>query len=285
MDMDLELEKQIAKQFAELPRKSFVAGEKEKVWLRIQNHIRQNRIALDQQARASKLWPIFRLGKLAGTVLVVALAIGLVGGATKASEGSLPGDALYTVKKAAETVEKAFATTDEAKVKVGIKHAKRRLEEVKILVQEKKDDAVVSETLQALKSTTEQVLTATSASTPEIVNNVVDLVTQEAKVLDSVKDQTQGEVKQAVQEVITASRESVNKLKAEEEVKGTATAEPPQATTTPATAAPTSPHKPKVKDGVIESEIQIHGVMNGYEAPTTPPSAPPEILPEPNKGF
>lgn len=290
--MTEDLEKFIGEKIAALPRKAIPEGQKETVWLKVQNHIRQTRLAMlqsreaaQQQIQGHRLWPVFRFGKMVIFTLVVILAIAVLGGATKASEGSLPGDTLYTVKKAAESVEKALATSDEAKVKVGIKHAKRRLEEVQILVAEKKENKIVTDTLQDLQSTTEQVINAASAAQPELKDNAVNFVTEETKILDSVKDQVEGDVKQAVQDTIAVNQESVNKLKdagTGQEVKGTATDD----TKTPGTPA-TSPQlrKPKAKDGVLESGTQIHGVTKITEPDSNSETTEPEILPEPTLGF
>lgn len=263
-------------------RKAIPAGNKEAVWFRIQNHLRQK--------RQLSFLPVFRFRKFATAALAAVVIIGLTGAATKASEGSLPGDRLYSVKKAAETVEKVLATNDEAKVRVGIKHAKRRLEEVQILVAENKEPQIVTQTLEDLKSTTEQVIIIASQSKPQLLDHAVKLVNEETEVLTTVSDQSSDEVKQVVENVIAASNESISKASGtggNEEVQGTATTQGTDDSATTSTASGvTSPvTKPKPKDGTVESDIQIHGVTE--IEPENKPAEPtePEILPEPTVGY
>lgn len=285
---DRDFEQLVAEFFADLPRKMWPVGQKETVWLKIQDHIRKTRKAVNEKQEALASIPMFRFGKMAITVLAIIIAMLFWGGATKVSEGSLPGDTLYSVKKAAEKVETILATGDEAKIKVGIKHAKRRLEEVKILVAENKETKFVTETLEALKSTTEQVILTAADSKPELLNHAEDLVAEEVQVLNTVKDQVQREVKQAMQDLITTSNESISRLKGEEggQVQGAGTNDPGnnnQASSTPPSLSP-APKKPKIKDGVIESEIQIHDVIKIGDEKNEKTSAP-EILPEPTIEF
>lgn len=264
-------------------RKTIPPGNKERVWFAIQNHLREK--------RQVEFLPVFRFRRIALAGLIAVVVLGLMGVASKASEGSLPGDRLYSVKKAAETVEKVLATNNEAKVKVAIKHAKRRLEEVQILVAENKGPQIVTQTLEDLKSTTEQVIVIAAASKPQLLDHAVKLVNEETEVLTAVSDQSSGEVKQVVENVIAASNESISKATGtagNEEVQGTATTtqgtDDPAATST-ASGDTSTAAKPKPKDGTVESDIQIHGVTK--IEPENKPAKPtePEILPEPTVGY
>lgn len=262
----------IQNQFAALPRKSVLTSHKEAVWLRIQNQILAEPVPVLR----------FTLPLYTKALVSMVVVVAVVGIASKASEDSLPGETLYAVKKASEQVEKVLATSEEAEVKVGIKHARRRLEEVKILVEGKQKPEIVAKTLTALKNTTAAVVAA-SQEKPELADQALRLATEEHLVLTTVEDQVEeGEVKDAVQEILTLSRESINKLKGvEPEVEGTVTEE--QATTTPKTISPTPKKKPQ--DGPIESEIQIHGVINLGEENSELDNQEPEIVPEPTVGF
>lgn len=76
----------------------------------------------------------FRLNKMA-IVLIVALLI--AGGATVSAENALPGDILFPVKISVNEKARAlFALSDEAKAKVEVKLAERRLEEAAKLAAE-----------------------------------------------------------------------------------------------------------------------------------------------------
>lgn len=282
-------EQSVKEIFAKLSRKSFEIGQKEKVWLVIQDYIRKQRLLGLEAKDLSRGWPVFSLGRLAWAAFVVVLALGVIGGATKASEGSLPGDRLYTVKKVAEGVERVLATSDQAKVKVGIKHAKRRLGEVKIMVAENKQTEMVTQTLEELKSTTEQVIVAAEAAEPKLRSEAVDLVTEETEVLTSVKEQAKQEVKEAVQDVLSASHESISKFEKDSEVEGVSTHDlQEQENTSAVSTSPTSTSKalpkPKIQDGVVESNIQIDIVIK-LEKEGESSANGPEILQEPVSGF
>ena len=266
-----------------LPRKAgFDASAKQRVWSRIQNHVRQTRAALKETDRGF-FFPVFHLGRLAITILAVVIAVALVGSASKASEGSLPGDKLYSVKKASEKVEKIFAQSEESKVKLSIKHAERRLREVQTLVVEKKgESAVVAKSLEDLKTATEQIVQTASEINPELRFHVADLLEKEQEVLDSVKADTEGELKAKVEEAITVSQESQAKLEADSEqgsVEGTTTTE--TVSDEPSSSATSTLAKPK--DDVVQSDTPIHDVIKLDDAGE--PTDEPEVLSEPTVGF
>lgn len=287
--MENDIEKFLAQEFATLSHKAIPKGDKQAVWLRIQNNLRQTRIPTRENR---PFWfPVFHLGKLASFTLAAVLVLGLVTGATKASESSLPGDTLYSVKKVAEKVERVLATSDEAKVKVGIKHARRRLEEVTLLVAEKKEDKIVAKALQNLQDTTEQVINSATAAPLEFRDHAANLVAQEKDVLSIMQGKVEGDMKEAVQKVITASNDSINKLKNDqtaqgEEVKGTETAGGPQTTTSApsSTSAATIPFKPKIEDVPIQSSIQMGDVIK-ITKPDDSANQSPEIIAEPKNRF
>lgn len=65
------------------------------------------------------------------TALIIALIVALSGGGvTLASQGSIPGDALYGVKTLSENARSVLAVTSEAKAKLAVKLAAARVEEV-----------------------------------------------------------------------------------------------------------------------------------------------------------
>src|SRR3989344_3988498 len=129
-------DKLITKFFASLPRKSFLHGDRVAIWMRVQNQIREKRVQAEEKSRGWVFFPSLKFSRAAAAALIVILALTIVGGAARASKGSLPGQTLYPVKRAVEKVEVAFTTSDEGKVKILSNHAKRRLAEVVTLVQE-----------------------------------------------------------------------------------------------------------------------------------------------------
>jgi len=274
---DPELEKAISRLFADLPRRSLSVPGKEQIWQRVHNHIVKTR--LDKQPEpAGSVWRHLllprTLARVGATVMVVILALTMVSRVAKAQ----PGETLYTVKIAAEQVEKVLATGDEAKVNVGIKHAKRRLQEVKTLIEENKDSKIVQQTLQALKTTTDEVVAA-SEITPELATKATELAVEQQKVLVGVENTADSSVKEAVQDAIGITRDTINKLSGDstgDTVKGVATAPPPVSldksgdapTTTVKIALPKQPvsKKPVKKDqadanAAIGADVQIDVVI------------------------
>lgn len=271
-------EKFIAELFARLPRKSVFSARKEQVWLRIQNELRDARIAVENAGAKGSIFLRRPFSRLAVGSLIVILAVG-IGGAAYASQSSLPGETLYTVKLATEKVQVALATNDAKKVEVLSNHAKNRLEEVAKLVENNETSEIVNQTLTALKTTTDTVV-AVSSQKPELADQVADLAAAEEQALSDVVPQAEGEVKQAVEEALTVSRESFSKLKnteenVEPEVKGVET--------TTSTSATVGVKKPSAKpqtatitppEGLIQSPIQINDVIDAISGDSLPPLEP-----------
>lgn len=63
-------------------------------------------------------------------IVSVLVGLGLVGGTAFASQGALPGEVLYPVKRATEKVELAAAFTPTAQARVNARQARERLEEL-----------------------------------------------------------------------------------------------------------------------------------------------------------
>lgn len=287
-----EFEILIRNTFKSLPKKQVFSGRKQEVWMKIQNHLRETRLLQEksEQTRGA-LWNFLflrkGLGKILATLVIVLVAVTFVRGVADAA----PGEALYPVKKAAEKVEQVLATNPEAKVKIQIKHAKRRLEEVKVLVEEQKGKKIVAETLQALKDTTQEMVAA-SESQPELKSQVVELANHEEAVLESVHEIAANDIKDVVQEAISQSRESISKLtpvQEEETVKGaTATAGPEQTTsaqqvptealgtTLPSKTASIAKPKRETGNAVFESKIQVHEILEPEENSVISETSPPE---------
>lgn len=295
--MIIDPEKIIADFFKSLARKKVPEGDKISVWLTVQNHLRQARLELEAQDNRQKKRLGFlllraNLGKIVITLVMVLIAMTLARGVAKAN----PGETLYPMKKAAEQVEKVLATNDEAKVRVGIKHAKRRLEEVKTLVQTNKETKIVSDTLDALNSTTQEiheVVFTIGADKPELIDEALNLASEEERVLNSVETNANAsdDVKEAVQKVIVSTKESISKLKAsgdKEEVKGTAAIQQGDENAESSSTAETVLNSiknlgPKPKETIIESPIQIDSIIKVEGDDITEPSDPaePEIVPSP----
>ncbi|TSA46519.1 hypothetical protein D4R52_00385 [bacterium] len=275
-----ETEQFISDQFQSLPLKAAVQGAKEAVWLKVQNHIRSASVRKTEPfAMRSPFWSFFSLVKVVTTVVILSVIVTL-GSITRASRGSIPGQALYPVKKAVEKVEVALAPNDATKVQVLSNQAKARLEEVKILVQEKQSTQIVAQTINDLKAATQEVVNATG-SNPELAVHAVRLSSEEEQVLTSVQANLIGEAKQAAEEAIAVSRDTITKLGTNQGVKGADTLSNASSTLDTISG---SKQGQKTKDGTVESHLQIHGVTS-TDPEKKPGSGDPVILPEPEIGF
>ena len=68
-------------------------------------------------------------------IVSIGVGLSLVGGTTFASNGTLPGDPLYPIKRVKEKIELALAATDQAKADLEITFAQKRLDELQSLSQ------------------------------------------------------------------------------------------------------------------------------------------------------
>ncbi len=257
-------EKLISQISAGLPRRPLPFSDKEQVWQRVHGYI----LAARKQDKVESSLPVWKylflprtLFRISATVMVVILALTMVGSVANAQ----PGETLYPVKIVAEQVEKVVAVTDEAKVKVSIRHAKRRLAEVKTLVETNKDTKIVEETLEALKTSTEELIEVVSISEirPELTTRATEAAVEQEKVLSSVGSGATSAVREAVENAIISAKESITKLTSEEDIKGAVTAREKETgpTSTPETAARpnVSTRKQIKKDpGIIDAPVDTH---------------------------
>lgn len=108
----------------------------------------------------------------------------VVGGAGVAAAGSLPGDAAYPLKQAADAIELALAPDADAKVKVLTAQAQRRLDELQRAAADRPDKAPTAseeyaEAVERLREAVEAVRTAE----PEDKREAVEELVEDARVL------------------------------------------------------------------------------------------------------
>ena len=295
---DQEFEQYISKIASGLSRRVFAAADRQAVWARVQNFLRAERGKREAfRAAHGGFWSVWRVSRGVAAMLVIVLSLGAVGGVAKASRGSLPGDSLYSVKKAVEKVEVVIASamSDEQKVQTLKSHAKNRLSEVTALVQEKKAEAeVVQKTLQDLSAATKEVVAATEAK-PELAGHALELAREEEKVLGDVVASAEGAVKDEVQKALTESRESLSRLEpgnAEVEGQNTASAQEEQPLANGVESATSTPARPlrrqavqRPKDGILTSPILLDGVTSGSAGDPDELQKEPVIIDEPVNGF
>lgn len=119
---------------------------------------RQARPALDDATRL-RLTPKQRQGareRRLATVLGGFAIVAASGSMAMASQGALPGDVLYPVKRAIENAETNLQSDDAAKSQALLDHAAQRLQEAEQLTAQGADGAIVAETLQDFSEQSQQ---------------------------------------------------------------------------------------------------------------------------------
>ncbi|MDY7041581.1 MAG: DUF5667 domain-containing protein [Chloroflexota bacterium] len=95
----------------------------------------QRRVARHRQSLFSRLVPRLRLAPVALALLLVLFGSGIW--VSSAAADSLPGDAIYPVKRAAERVQMSLTFSEIGRVRLHIKFADRRLEEVQAILEQR----------------------------------------------------------------------------------------------------------------------------------------------------
>ncbi|WP_183098027.1 DUF5667 domain-containing protein [Nocardioides pelophilus] len=119
---------------------------------------RQARPAVDDATRL-RLTPKQRQGareRRLATVLGGFAIVAASGSMAMASQGALPGDVLYPVKRAIENAETNLQADDAAKAQALLDHAAQRLQEAEQLTAQGADAAIVAETLQDFSDQSQQ---------------------------------------------------------------------------------------------------------------------------------
>ena len=179
---------------------------KARVWLMEQIHERQ---AVTKRALArynGQMKPIQyrRRFSMAGIIIAIVLALSAAGGgAVYASQGSLPGDALYQVKLGTEQVRMILPGDDVTRAELTLSFAERRMEEIVALAEAgrvqhmglavtKYDDAV-----KKVLARMELVRDENSAA-GNITTLVAEATARHLSVLDTVYDMVPDEAKPAI---------------------------------------------------------------------------------------
>lgn len=179
------------------------------------------------------------------------LGVGLgVTGTASASQGALPGEPLYLVKRGVESVRLTLTPNPVDKGKLHLQHAERRSSEVEALLRRGAAErpaslAVVESTLEALESDTrrgsELLLTPGGAADPSALTTLRSFVDGEQAWLDRLEP----ELPQDLQPDVDPLADLLTVL--DEEVEDRAVATPAPATSTPASPAVTGGSPPRVE--------------------------------------
>jgi hypothetical protein len=142
-----------------VPRPAFVTDLRERLLAAADEALAPVAGAVDagrSRTRRPLRWRERHLGAVAAALVMVGSTAGLAA----ASQGSLPGDTLYPLKRGIEHVEVAMSTNDAAKGKELLSQASTRLQEVQALVRkdnhDAKSEALIGETLQDFRSSADK---------------------------------------------------------------------------------------------------------------------------------
>ena len=183
------------------------------------------------------------------TAAVLGVGLGVTGTAS-ASQGALPGEPLYLVKRGVESVQLTLTPNPVDKGKLHLQHAERRSSEVEALLQRGAAErpaslALVESTLEALESDTrrgsELLLTPGGAADPTALTTLRSFVDGEQAWLDRLEPA----LPQDLQPDVDPLADLLTVL--DEEVEDRAVGTPAPATSTP--ASPASPASPAVTGG------------------------------------
>jgi hypothetical protein len=228
------------------------------------------RLRLEAQARRAAR-PALTLRWAAAIVLVAILSLGA--GATASSANSLPGDALYPVKRSIEAAQLIF-TPPAGRAAFHAALAHRRLDELAALTERQNADAeLITRLTHEITVETREALAAVNAAPPrqqaEVLETILRETGEQQAVLQAVQESAPPEAQDDVARALEASSES--QTLAVERREGMPPEEP-SATPTPASqSALNSPTPPPPTSTAAVAATQTVGAPG--PTPINPPSA------------
>ncbi|MBI5731809.1 MAG: hypothetical protein HY982_00415 [Candidatus Magasanikbacteria bacterium] len=204
------------------PSPEWLGKNREILMMQVKNTIRQKQAASFNLERVWSFLNIFlprHWGSyVARPVLTLAVIVGLVFGSwvttVSASYNSLPGDVLYPVKLATESMQTSLASKPQ-EIKLRMEFASRRAQEVKTIVKsnaskkgEKVEEAVkhLKKDLDSVKSSLEVLKKEPAATSPNQAVEMAKAVEQKTNEIQKSLDQTKTEI--APSGALTASNAS-----------------------------------------------------------------------------
>lgn len=184
---------------------------------RLRADLMREAVVLAEERRARRASPFALLFlRLRPIAVTAAVALVLVGGSGYAAAGSLPGDPVYGLKRAAEEVELAFAAGEEAKVRVLATHSERRLEELKqSAVRPEKAPTASAEyeaAVQRFSAAVSALRTAAPGSKREAVEQVVDAARDKhVQVLETLRERLPQNAQEKVDRAIEQHKKNEDK--------------------------------------------------------------------------
>lgn len=227
--------------------------------------------------------------------LVAFVVLGGAVGTGYAAYGSLPGEALYQVKKSAEQLQLKFTSSEEAKATLQVKFSKKRLLEAQKVLnnpdsEPKKEEAVIKELIDQNKSTSEAVETVVKNSTSEkassILSSLENISEKQKELFADIKpnstapiieqaEKATAETDAKVAEIKKIIEDSKTEVSNEQTplVQGTSTSTASSDPEISATSSNLSVKKPKVEAPEETPILQVPEITGGF------------ILEDPNPQF
>lgn len=153
-----------------------------------------------KEVKASFFWRVFFIPSLTFAVLLLLISAPIV-----LAQKSLPGEALYPLKKISENA----ATIIKPEVKEEI--VVRRSEEVKKLVEEKREQKIIKETLKEYKKEAKKVRHESTRQT-EKENRKKEKIEKSLENLKEAREKMEDEDKEEIEETIRELEESKEKI-------------------------------------------------------------------------
>ncbi|MEX2209574.1 MAG: DUF5667 domain-containing protein [Patescibacteria group bacterium] len=159
-------------------------------------------------------------------VMVIAGLLAGGGAAAAVSAGAAPGDALYPVKQATESIEVAAAFRDESKARAHLRIADAKLDEVETLVADQAPADRIEEALDRLEEARQKAEEKISemASDGKDVEELQALLTtnleRQQAVLGDVLERVPEQAQEAVQRAIDVSRQGLERAGQRVEQRG-----------------------------------------------------------------
>jgi uncharacterized protein DUF5667 len=119
--------------------------------------------------------------RLRAVAVIATLVVMLVAGAGAAAAGSIPGDPAFGLKRAAEEVQLAFATTDDARVQLLAAQAQRRLDELTLTADRPDRSPTASAEYEAAVKRFAAAVEALRTAEPGTKHDAVEQVVEDAR--------------------------------------------------------------------------------------------------------
>jgi hypothetical protein len=183
-------------------------------WLDLMRQNLINQINLRPQEPRIGLFNWLLGGRLQSIALTICLLIILIGGPwliVKASQASLPGEALYPIKKITEKAQAQLAP-EENKVQLQVEFAARRLEELRKITEDSFSPEEKTEKVEQVVSDFKNNLAGASLHVKKIPKEKAVVIAKKTKKLKENLNKTKEEVSSVVQADLTEAEKVIEEI-------------------------------------------------------------------------